>query len=110
MCEPSGIAPTAPSFLDGGLSLSLSFSQQWLKQSGEPQSSLTANNKSNRHANAGVRRAALKSSEVWRAASLHAICRREKRCVFVQLLSWHAALGGNGICSDLPNYCATHKG
>jgi hypothetical protein len=31
--------------------LSLSFSQQWPKQSGEPQSSLTADNKSNRRAN-----------------------------------------------------------
>src|ERR1700733_2642522 len=51
-CEPKGIATTAPSFLSrGASSLSLSFSQQWPKQSGEPQSSLTADNKSNRRAN-----------------------------------------------------------
>jgi hypothetical protein len=50
-CEPLGIATTAPGFLIEGPGPVPEFGQARPKQSGEPQSSLTAHKESNRHAN-----------------------------------------------------------
>jgi uncharacterized MAPEG superfamily protein len=70
---------------------------------------LTADNKSNRHANAGERQEVLKSSGFAARRRVTRERLREKRCAFVQLLRWRAATGDSAICSHLPNYCATHK-